>query len=193
MQKNFQSFETWHLFQSFFYSALKIQISVSVSASVCLSNCLLLTLLNCTFLCLCLSVKTIFFFFNCCHFFLVLPFLFLYSIFHWFFILFFLHNFKNTCCVFLDIIFHSSFIYVTDLVKWTWPLACLSLFSIKFWIWVSTSIWNLALTQSCFSPITTLGLFLRPILTITSVWKTGETEGFDLGTFRINSWKLKSA
>ena len=36
-------------------------------------------------------------------------------------------------------------IHVTDLVNWTGPLACLSLFPVKFWIRVSASIWNLSL------------------------------------------------
>ena len=40
--------------------------------------------------------------------------------------------------------------YVTDLVNWTGPLVCLSLFSVKFWIRVSTSTWNPVFTQSCF-------------------------------------------
>ena len=41
--------------------------------------------------------------------------------------------------------FLSKTTYVTDWMWWTWPLVCLSLFSVMFWTRVSTSIWNLSL------------------------------------------------
>ena len=54
--------------------------------------------------------------------------------------------FCNSSKLFLFVYFN---IYVTDSENSARPLACLSLFSIKFWTRVSSSIWNPVFTQSC--------------------------------------------
>ena len=78
---------------------------------------------------------------------------------------------------------------VTDwLFYWAGPLACLSLPSVMSWIRSDTLIWKLAVSQSC-SPrikvgrkrvkfrmeVPILNVCLRPTLTVTAVWNTGET------------------